>query len=50
MMGIAFSLSAVAYILFYPMGPGHIPRTEWTPLQNTTVDYNTVIFCSRIQQ
>jgi len=34
MMGIAFAMSAAAYLLLYPMGPGHIPKVEWTPLFN----------------
>ena len=38
MMGIAFALSGAAYILLYPMGPGHIPRVQWTPLQNVTIN------------
>ena len=38
MMGIAFALSAAAYILYYPFGPGYIPRVEWTPLTNVTID------------
>ena len=42
MMGIAFSMSALAYILFYPMGPNLIPKVEWTPLSNLTADANSV--------
>ncbi|XP_063689530.1 major facilitator superfamily domain-containing protein 8-like isoform X2 [Bolinopsis microptera] len=37
MMGIAFSMSAFAYILFYPVGPGYIPRIQWTPLSNVSI-------------
>ena len=45
MMGVAFTISALAYILFYPMGPNYIPKVEWTPLSNLTVDDNSVCFC-----
>ena len=44
MMGIAFALSAAAYILYYPFGPGSIPRVEWTPLTNVTIDRTVSIF------
>ena len=38
MMGVAFTLTAFAYILFYPFGPGYLPKIEWTPLTNVTID------------
>ena len=37
MMGIAFSMSAFAYILFYPLGPGYISPIEWAPLSNVSI-------------
>ncbi|KAL5270563.1 hypothetical protein ACHWQZ_G001313 [Mnemiopsis leidyi] len=43
MMGVAFTMSALAYILFYPMGPNYIPKVEWTPLSNLTVDDNSTV-------